>query len=125
MFCVWSAQERLARICFGLDDPALRRYLLALRSALEETRKCIYLLALRSALKETRVYVCLLCGVLWKRLACVFCCFCGVLEGDSRCIYLLALRSALEETRICICLLFWVSLSIERRVCGFCQFCGF
>jgi hypothetical protein len=48
--------------CFGLDDLALRRYLLALRSALEETRKCIYLLLLRSAR---------------GRLACMFACLFG------------------------------------------------
>jgi hypothetical protein len=71
------------------------------RSALRRlTRICLF------GLDDLALWRYLLCGVLWKRLACVFCCFCGVLEGDSRCNYLLALRSALVETRICICLLF-------------------
>jgi hypothetical protein len=50
---VRRAQERLARICFGLDDRTLWCYLLLWRSAQEEIRVCI----------------CLLCGVLSKRLA--------------------------------------------------------
>jgi hypothetical protein len=72
MFWVWSAQERLARICFGLDDSALWCYLLLLRSALEETRA---------------VFTCLLCRVLWKRLAFVFAYFAECSGRDSGWVY--------------------------------------
>jgi hypothetical protein len=77
-------------------------------------------------------FLCFVCGALkrgshgfalvWMTRRYGVICFAECSRRDSH-MYLLALRSALQETRVYVCLLVWVlvSLSIERRVCGFFQ----